>query len=226
MLRKRWELLPYVGQRLAIICTMKSIALTGFVPFGALEENPAQWIVEHLAAAPPPAGIKLLAEILPTEYEAAGARIQALLAAHRPDYLVSIGVANSRTRMYLERVGLNLDDAPMPDNAGDLRRGVPILPDGPTAYFTTLPIAYLEAELVKRDVAIQISNHAGAYVCNHVLYLGTHTAAQLGLETKTGFIHVPGIQNIPPDEQMRALEKMTAGVQACLELLRDYTPPR
>ena len=40
----------------------------------------------------------------------------------------------------IERVAVNLIDARIPDNAGDRPQDVPVRPEAPSAYFSTLPV--------------------------------------------------------------------------------------
>jgi pyroglutamyl-peptidase len=193
------------------------ILLTGFTPFGAVETNPSQLIVEHFTSRVTHDGsVTIIAEVLPTVFETAGSRIRALIREHHPDAVVSLGVAQSRNAIHLERVALNLNDAGIPDNAGDLAQGRLIVPDGPLAYWSTLPIESMLAALKSRDIPATISNHAGAYVCNHVFFSARHEIEQLGRSIPCGFIHVPAIGTEPPG---LPLATMIAAVDQCLTVL-------
>jgi pyroglutamyl-peptidase len=168
------------------------LLLTGFEPFGALPFNPSQLLVQQIRDAAPLADVhELTAEILPTAYHRAGTLIEERLRALRPDLLLATGLAETRSELNLERIALNLDDADKPDNAGRLREGNPIEPDGPLALRTTLDLAPLLARLRGAGFAAKVSNHAGAFVCNHVYYCALSAIARHRLPTQALFLHVP-----------------------------------
>src|SRR5438034_5693298 len=168
--------------------------LTGFNRFGDLEVNPTQLIVESLAERPRTlTNVNLVAEVLPTEFIGAGNRISQLIRQHRPEMVVCLGLGAGLGEIHLERVALNLDDGGMPDNAGVSRTGQSIVPDGPLAYQSILPLVQLREALRQRGIPAVISNHAGTYVCNHVFYLARHEVERLGIGSLCGFIHLPQI---------------------------------
>jgi pyroglutamyl-peptidase len=201
------------------------LLLTGFESFGEVATNPAQRIVEALAAD---RAVERFAKslyttaILPVEFAAAGARIRALIEAVRPDLILMLGVAAGRAAISLERIALNLDDSPARgDNAGAMPDGAPIEPDGPLALAATLPLVELRAALAAAGIPAAISNHAGAYVCNHVFYVALRTVERLGLPARCGFIHVP----LPAELREAgagpapALAELVAGIRCCIERL-------
>lgn len=166
------------------------ILLTGFEPFGEIESNPSQHVVETLGRVAFP-GLDLVTAVLPVSYADAGNCIRGLIREHRPDHVLALGVAAKREEICLERVALNLDDAAGPDNDGIVRQGEPILPGGPPAYFSALPLAGLKTQLEAAGIPVRISNHAGAYLCNHAYYAAADEIARLGLPAGVVFVHVP-----------------------------------
>ena len=200
------------------------ILVTGFEPFDGLAVNPSQAIVESLAGAPSKLeGIELVTEILPTEFRAAGNRIVSRIRELRPDAVVSVGLAASAYAIRLERHALNLNDSLRPDNDGDLATGRLIDPAGPIGYWSTLPLDAMLRALKGRDIPAIISNHAGAYVCNHVFYTARHELERLGRQTPCGFIHVPLMseQGVPPPPGGKSLPlaTMVEAVACCLGVL-------
>lgn len=194
------------------------LLLTGFEPFGQNTTNPTQYLVETLAARAPIAGVELIARVLPVEYLNAEHQLRALIRDHRPDVILSLGLAETRAKISLERVALNLDDASLPDNAGELRQGTVICPDAPTAYFSTLPLEPLKTALENADIPVHISNHAGAYLCNHVFYVARHEVEPLDIPC--GFVHMPQAKEFAPDnENALPLETLVRGVEICLQTL-------
>ena len=193
-----------------------TILITGFDPFGEVSANPSQAIIEALDGSP-----GLVTHTLPVIYAQAGARLNALIDATQPQAVIALGVARGRPAISLERIALNLDDASAPDNAGELRQGVPIAADGPLAYESTLPLHDLLAALKARGIPAHISNHAGAYLCNHVFYSARHHLTRAGRPIPCGFIHVPAVGD-PADGNGLPLAMMIDAAYVCLTLVRNH----
>jgi pyroglutamyl-peptidase len=197
--------------------------LTGFNRFGDLEVNPTQLIVEQMAKRPRAfANVNLVAEVLPTEFIEAGNRISQLIRQHRPETVVCLGVGAGLKEIHLERVALNFDDGGMPDNAGVSRTGQRIVPDGPLAYQSTLPLVEMREALIQRGIPAIISDDAGTYVCNHVFYLARHEVECLGIGSLCGFIHVPQMSEHTAVGALPmfglALDLMIEAVECCLKV--------
>jgi pyroglutamyl-peptidase len=199
------------------------VLLTGFGPFPGVAVNPSEMVVAELGARPRPHdGIELVTSTLPVEYEAAGARIRELIPSVGPDAVLCLGVAAGRTAINLERFALNLDDAPIPDNAGQLLQGTAIVPDGPAAYQSTLPLDRMHAALVALDVPVTMSNHAGTYICNHTFYAARHHIETLGRRAPCGLIHIPlplELAGIQAPAGALSLATIAAAIEACLQVL-------
>ena len=198
-----------------------TILLTGFNRFGTLDCNPSQLIVEHIAEGTSANGDGLVTEVLPTEFAAAGERIRELIHSLHPEAVVCLGVAAARSTIGLERVALNIDDAELPDNAGDLAAGRLIVPGGPAAYWSTLPLPAMRDALAARGFPVAISNHAGTFVCNHVFYVARHELAQSN--TPCGLIHVPLMaeqrESATGSTGRLPLADLIAAVDCCLEVI-------
>ena len=192
---------------------MKAV-VTGFEPFGEHAENPSRLMVRRLAAEGV-AGIDLVTAELPTVFDRADAEIRRLLDQHRPDLLLSIGVASNRTVISVERIGLNLDDTALPDNAGVATEARPITADGPLALQASLPVLAMCAAIDRLGLPVEVSNHAGTYVCNHVLYAALHHAQAKGYPSRIGFLHVPQVLG-PTAKSPLALDDLVAAARAAL----------
>ena len=202
------------------------ILVTGFEPFGGIEVNPSQAIVEALGPRALDGRVQLVTEVLPTEFRRAGDRIVRLIREIQPDAVVCVGLAANSVAIRLERVALNLNDALRPDNGGDLASGRLIDPEGPIGYWSTLPVDGLLRALTQRNIPAIISNHAGAYVCNHVFYTARHEIERLGRDIVCGFIHVPLMteQSTPPPASGTAmpLATMVEAVECCLGEVDEF----
>lgn len=171
------------------------VLLTAFEPFNGGSVNPSQLVVETVTA---PDGVELIKVLLPVEFKATTDLIKQLLQEHQPDVVISLGQAGNRPEICVERVAINVDCVrssdglrELADNTGDKPVDVPIAEDGETAYFSTLPIWELVAAIKSKNVAGAVSNTAGTYVCNHVMYTVLHEAAKQYPKMKAGFIHLP-----------------------------------
>lgn len=204
------------------------LLVTGFEPFNGQTINPSQQIVQRLTA---PGGVTLIKAILPVEFQKSAATLQALMEEHQPDILLSIGQAGGRPEISVERVAINVDcvksangSKMLPDNAGDIPVDEPIVADGPAAYFATLPLWKIVKAIQAKGIPAAISNTAGTYVCNHVMYAGLHQAARYP-HRKAGFIHVPFLPGQIAGREDRdrlatmPLEDMVLALQAALEAL-------
>ena len=181
-----------------------TILVTAFDPFGGAETNTS---LEVLEALPPRVGgAKLEKLVLPTVFGLSARLAQEAVERLRPDAVVCLGP---------ERAALNLMDAARPDNAGNLPAEEPVVPGGPAAYFSTLPVKVLAAAVREAGVPAAVSNSAGTFVCNSLMYSMLHYAASRRPGLPCGFIHVPG----PEDGLSR--EEMTQGVAAALTALAE-----
>jgi len=163
--------------------------ITGFEPFGVDAINPSQ---EAVLALPDQIGeITLIKAVLPVVQGEASDRLKALMVEHRPDVVVCVGQAGGRSGLTVERVAINVDDYPIPDNKGQQPLDQPIAAQGPAAYFLTLPNKAIVQAWRQAGYPASLSNTAGTFLCNHVAYAAAHFAAHHFPNTKTGFIHTP-----------------------------------
>ena len=105
--------------------------------------------------------------------------------------------------VFAERVAINIDDFRIPDNEGQQVVDRPIHPDGENAYFSTLPIKAIVKALTENGFTSQISNSAGTYLCNHIMYESLYHVNKNGLRSISGFIHVPLLNILEEERQIR-----------------------
>lgn len=205
------------------------LLVTGFEPFNGAAVNPSEQIVYQLTA---PEGVTLIKEILPVEFKQSSIRLQELFQTYEPDVVLSIGQAGGRAEITIERIAINIDcvkssngSKTLADNAGDLPIDEPIEVQGAPAYFSNLPIWQLVEAIQKHGILAAISNTAGTYVCNHVMYESLYHASTKYPQMKAGFVHVPFLpeQIAHREDQERLssmpLEQMIIALQAVLEEL-------
>ncbi len=187
------------------------ILLTGFDPFGGDTENPS-WLIAQALHGQHVAGLGVVAAQLPTVFGASLERLQALLTQHQPAITLCLGQAGGRGALSLERVGININDARIADNQGRQPIDTPVVQGGPAAYFTSLPIKAMMRAVQRAGVPCEVSQTAGTFVCNHVLYGLMHllagSAAAAG--ARGGFMHVPwlptqGAPHLPLRDMVRGV---------------------
>lgn len=166
----------------------KTVLLTGFEPFDGADVNPSWEAARALDGWSGP-GFQVAARELPCVFGRANLALFDAIDALQPDIVIAVGQGGGRHEISVERVALNVDDANMPDNAGQQPVDATIADGGPAAYFSTLPIKAIVKSLRLRGFPAGVSQTAGTFVCNHVFY-GLMQHAQ-GKGLKAGFIHVP-----------------------------------
>lgn len=167
----------------------RTVLVSGFQPFGGLATNPA---LEAVMALPNEIGGARIVKVeTPVTYAHAGQVVMRAFEEERPDAVVLVGQARGTTALSVERVAINIDDCVSPDNAGEVRSGVPVRAGGPAAYFATLPIGDMVRACTAAEIPAAISNSAGTYVCNHLMYEVLDGIAVAGSAAQAGFVHVP-----------------------------------
>ncbi|MFJ1766551.1 pyroglutamyl-peptidase I [Amycolatopsis sp. NPDC088138] len=166
---------------------MARVLMTGFAPFGGETVNPSWQAVQVLRGRRD----DVAAVELPCEFAASLPALRRAIAEHRPSLVVCVGQAGGRAEVTPERVAINLVDARIPDNAGARPVDVPVVEDGPAAYFTTLPVKACVEAIRAAGVPASVSHTAGTYVCNQVFYGLMHLLATDFPEVRGGFVHVP-----------------------------------
>ena len=192
---------------------MARILLTAFEPFGGETINPSLEIIRKLADHP---DVDTLT--VPVTFTGSAKTVLPHLPGH--DAIVMLGQAKGRKGLTVERIAINVDDASMPDNAGDAPCDRPIAFDGPAAYFSTLPIKEMTEAIRSEQLTASVSNSAGTYVCNHLMYSVLHALRETTV--RAGFIHVPALPEQTadhPEIPSMTLDDMVRGIEAALKIL-------
>lgn len=165
------------------------VLVTGFDPFGGDTTNPALEAVRALPSMI--AGADVVTCEVPTVFGRSIEVVAAAIDEHRPDAVLCVGQAGGRFDVTPERVAINVDDARIPDNAGRQPLGTPVVEDGPAAYFSTLPVKAMVQAIRDAGLPSSLSNSAGTFVCNHLMYGVLHHVATHCPQVRAGFMHVP-----------------------------------
>jgi pyroglutamyl-peptidase len=189
---------------------LTTVLVTGFEPFGGHERNPSAEVARALDGRRlGEAAVRGL--VLPVAFGRAEAALAEAIDRLRPARVLSLGLAPRRSEIGVERVAINLCDAPIPDNDGCCPDEGPLDPQGPAARFATLPVKAIAQALADAGLPATVSLSAGSYVCNALFYALLAQAERRGLPA--GFLHLPPLAVLPLEDQARAV-RIALGVVA------------
>ena len=198
------------------------LLLTAFEPFGGADMNPAQ---EAVRLVPERIGdVDIVKMDVPVVFGRAIDAVAAAVEREKPDAVLCIGQAGGRAALTPERVAITVDDASIPDNAGAQPIDRPIVPGGPAAYFSTLPVKAMVAAIRQAGLPASLSNTAGTFVCNHLMYGVLHLLATRCPGVRGGFMHVPFAPQQVTDRPAPAMsvEDIARGITAAVEAIAAH----
>lgn len=167
---------------------MKKILLTGFKPFLNFKLNPTMQVVEALAGKTIE-DYEICGRILKVDFNESATQLKKHLNEIQPNIIISLGLAGGRFKITRERIAINIQDGE-PDNNGYAPVDIKISEEGADAYLTNLPIRRMIDRLKEEGYPAEISNTAGTYLCNNIMYEGLAYANEKG-NVLAGFIHIP-----------------------------------
>ena len=199
------------------------ILVTGFDPFGGEKVNPALEAVKSLPSVIHGAEIRWVE--IPTVFYKSAEVLEAEIVRYQPDVVLCIGQAGGRASLTPERVAINQDDGRIPDNQGNQPIDTPIRLDGEAAYFSTLPIKAMVQAIKEEGLPASVSNSAGTFVCNHLMYQALYLADKKFPHMRAGFMHIPymteQVINKPNTASMN-LSDIVKGIEAAIGAIVDY----
>lgn len=196
------------------------LLLTAFEPFGGENVNPALEAVNLVKDRIE--YIDIVKLTVPVEFNRSIDVVSKKITEMQPDFVLCVGQAGGRSAITPERAAINIDDARIEDNVGNKPVDEVIFADGETAYFSTLPIKAMVNEIKKAGIPANVSNTAGTYVCNHLMYGVLYTLRKEGRGAKGGFVHVPYIPEQvldKPDKPSMSLENIVKGLEAAIKAI-------
>lgn len=193
---------------------MKTLLITGFDPFSGANVNASWAAVEGL---PDTIGDFALCKLqLQTVFGRAPHAVIEKADACHPDAILCVGVAAGRDAVTPERIGVNIRDARIADNAGVQPRGERIVPDAPAAYFSSMDVERMAQAARETGCRAAVSNSAGTFVCNDTLFTLLHHFRDSSV--RVGFVHVPqlptqGSPSMPLERIVAALRAMIPAIE-------------
>ena len=196
------------------------ILVSGFDPFGGEKINPA---IESVKLLPDTIqGVEIIKLEIPTVIGKSVRKIEEAIEKYQPDVVLSVGQAGGRPDITVERVAINVDDCRIADNEGNQPIDTQIVKNGPAAYFSTLPIKAIVNKMNESGIPASVSNTAGTFICNHVMYGARHIASTKYPTIRTGFIHIPFLPQQVTDKRnmpSMALETIVKALIIALETI-------
>jgi pyroglutamyl-peptidase len=202
------------------------VLITGFTPFGGENINPSFEAIKSLPDKISDAEI-IIREV-PTVFHESIEVLDKAIEIDKPDIVICVGQAGGRFDITIERVSINIDDARIADNKGNQPIDEPIFSDGQPAYFANVPIKTMVEKIKGAGIPASVSNSAGTFVCNHIMYGLMYLIDKKYPKVKGTFIHVPYIPiqvvdkyNSPSMELSLITKALSLAVQAAIENDKD-----
>lgn len=198
------------------------LLITGFEPFGGETINPAYEAVKTLEDKI--MNTEIIKREIPTVFNKSIEVLENLIENEKPDIVICVGQAGGRYDISLERVAINIDNARIKDNEGNQPVDIKIFEDGENAYFTSLPIKRMVKKIREAGIPASISNTAGTFVCNHIMYGLLYLIDKKYPNIRGGFIHVPYLpeqviskRNMPS----MSIENIRKGLRLAVEVVLE-----
>lgn len=190
-----------------MLCTFSPdgtrVLLTGFEPFPAAStrDNSSERAVTGFDGAGI-ADITVMTVVLPVEFDTAANMLADAITRCQPDVVVGFG--QGRTEVDLETTAYNLNDSSAvsggaPDNRGIIGEGDRIVEAGAAELESGLPLDVIEQALSADEIAVNLSDDPGRYVCNNLFYRIMSEVG--GTPVVAGFVHLPRIPQVSAADQ-------------------------
>jgi pyroglutamyl-peptidase len=215
---------------------MAKILLTGFEAYGHTPDNPAESVARTLDGKLI-RGSEIIARIVPNNFFECIDFVWASIAEIAPDIVVMMGEYGGRATITIERIAQNLNDSTrygLADNNGRSLQGQLTVHEGPAAYYSTLPIRAMVKAMRESGIPSDISDTAGTFCCNHLMYGILHRIYSKNLPIRAGWIHLPHLPCVAALPENLGAPSMSVetsatgveiGLTAALENSRDIDEP-
>lgn len=213
---------------------MKKILVTGFEAFGNTPVNPAELVARKLEGSRV-GNVAIASKVVPNTFFKCIDVVRLAIEEEQPDAVVMLGEFGGRSMLTVERIAQNMNDGArygLRDNAGQELQGDLTVPDGPVAYYATLPIRAMVLAMRQAGIPADISDAAGTFCCNHLMYGVLHYISVNKLPIRAGWIHIPHLPEVavlddnlgaPSMSIATSVEGIRAGIQAVCNHQEDST---
>ena len=208
---------------------MMKILLTGFEAYGHTPRNPAEAVARRLDGKEV-RGSEIIARIVPNNFFECIDFVWASILKIKPDIVVMLGEYGGRATITVERLAQNLNDSTryeLADNKGRSLQGRLTVPDGPAAYYATLPLRAMVRAMRDSGIPSDISDSPGTFCCNHLMYGILHRIYSNKLPIRAGWMHLPHLpcvaalpENIGAPSM--SVETSAIGVETGLGAILDH----
>ena len=208
---------------------MARILLTGFEAYGHTPHNPAESVArtldgEQIGTA------QVVSRVVPNNFFECIEFVRTAIAEVEPQIVVMLGEYGGRAMITVERIAQNLNDSTrydLADNNGCSLQGQMTNPDGPAAYYATLPLRAMVKAMRSSGIPADISDTAATFCCNHLMYGILDHIACNKLAIRAGWIHLPHLPQVAAlDENLGApsmsTETSAAGVRVSLQAILEH----
>jgi pyroglutamyl-peptidase len=200
------------------------ILLTAFEPFDGTGLNSSfEGCRAFLSSCGEGARARITFLVLPVEYGADTDTVEQALAEGAYGLLLHTGQASGAAAVRVERRAVNSRYAAAPSTAPGTtsprsRDRAPIDPDGPETLEATVPVYRMASAVAAAGIPSMVTEDAGVYLCNHVLYHSLLREQRCPTGARVGFLHVPCLpEQAKPGEAFLAAEEIGRAVGAALE---------
>lgn len=197
------------------------VLVTGFEPMQNESVNASLEAVRRLPDRL--AGAEIIRLPIPVSASRSLKMIEEMIRTADPEIILSVGQGGRKPEIRVEQIGFNRDDFRIPDCEGCQPRGALIVPDGPASIRSSLPAEAMVRAIQAAGIPACLSESAGAFLCNHVLYAAALLCRREAAGRRSGFVHVPlPGSGMTTDEMAIGL---SAALQAAIESV-SCTQPR
>jgi pyroglutamyl-peptidase len=169
--------------------------------------------------------------VFPVETRNIRERMEQALLQEEPDIVICMSQMGGRTSLTLERVAVNVLDFETADNVGVMRKSDPIVRGGPEARISNLPFDRIIEALHAGGVPAYVSNSAGTFVGNQLLYETLALTDQASMPVLAGLVHLPYLpaQAIAASSEANpsmSLDMMKKGMDILVETIVPWVEQR
>ena len=171
---------------------MLRVLITGFGPFPGAPFNPTIPLVKRLAKLRRPAfdDVAFSSHVFHVTYATVDRELPELIAALRPDALLSFGLADRTAFMRIETRARNAVTTTFPDADRNRARKGSIVDALDAAMFGPHTTRLLRAARAT-GIDARASRDAGSYLCNYLSWRAIEAVRKEGGPHLAAFVHVP-----------------------------------